>query len=600
MKELYKFSQAGIFCLTLTLLLMSSSLFSQSKRTLTAHPNTVVDQFIHGFWVSLPASYGTGNKQYPLLLFMHGAGELGDGSERYLQPLLTTGPQKQINLQVNKGQNANFPDPVVVDGKSFEFIVVVPELNTWPSNGQQVLAINDMINYSIQNYRIDTNKMYLTGLSMGGGLSWEYAGASGSLYAKRLAAMLVVAGASIPNAQRGIEMASAHLPVWATHNAIDSSVSNTFTMGYVQALRDAGANPAPILTIFNQTGHGGWPQTYGDVGIPGCVNGEGLNAYQWMLQYRREGDNVVLESSGSAPPSNIFTVSAGPNMTIPLPILPIDSIQITGVATLQNEEIATCKWTQVMGPSLPSRAIFTGGDSIAPFVSHLTQGVYAFQVSMTSKSGKKVSSQMLLTVTPLPQGTFVAYAGPDVTITLPTDSWKISGQVIVKGVTPASCKWKQASGPSIATITGGGSTTPTVSNLIAGTYVFEMDLVSTTGLTSSSQMKLTVNSVTGPPPPGNNPPPTPPAGDSSTSLRLYPNPVPANQELAVEAQGWQKGTVKFTVYDGIGRLIRQVTRENTSDHFLQTIPLAGLSKGIYILTVTTEGVKSRTFEFFIR
>ena len=593
MKELYKFSQAGVFCLTL--LLMSSSLFSQSKRTLTAHPNTVVDQFIHGFWVSLPASYGTGNKQYPLLLFMQGAGEIGDGSERELLPLLNMGPQKQINLQVNKGQNANFPDPVVVDGKSFEFIVVVPELNTWPQNGQEQQAVNDMLNYSIQNYRVDTTKMYLTGLSMGGGISWEYAGASGPLYAKRLAALLPIAGASIPNSQRAVEMAKEHLPVWATHNAIDSSVSNTFTMGYVQMLKDAGANPVPLMTIFNRTGHGGWPQTYGDVGIPGCVNGEGLNVYQWMLQYRREGDNVVLESSGSAPPSSVFTVSAGPNVTITLPILPIDSVQITGVATVQNEEIATCTWTQVMGPpKAPSKAIITGGDPIAPFVSHLVEGVYAFEVSMTSKSGKKVSSQMLLTVNPLPQGTFVAYAGPDVTITLPTDSWKIAGQVIVKGATPASCKWKQVSGPSMATITGGGSTTPTVSHLIAGTYVFEMDLVSTTGLSSSSQMKLTVNPVPGSP--GSNPPGT----RDSAYLRLYPNPVQANQELAIEAQGWRKGIVKFMIYDRIGRLIRQTILENTADHFLQTIPMTGLSRGSYILTVTMEGVKPRTFAFLIR
>src|SRR5689334_11505218 len=106
MKELYKFSQAALFCLTL--LLMAPSLYSQ-KRTLTAHPGTVVDQFIHGFWTSLPASYGTGSKQYPLLIFLHGIGEIGDGSATSLPVLLNIGPQKQINLQVIQGYNANFP-----------------------------------------------------------------------------------------------------------------------------------------------------------------------------------------------------------------------------------------------------------------------------------------------------------------------------------------------------------------------------------------------------------------------------------------------------------------------------------------------------------
>src|SRR5207245_2142468 len=144
-----------------------------------------------------------------------------------------------------------------------------------------------------------------------------------------------------------------------------------------------------------------------------------------------------------------------------------------------------------------------------------------FQISMTSKSGKHVSSQMLIVVNPLPQGTFAAYAGPDVTITLPTNSWKIAGQVIVKGETPASCKWRQVSGPSPATIASADSPTPTVSNLMAGTYVFEMDLVSTSGLTSSSQMKLMVN-------PAGSSGGTPNAGDSliiTYGVRLYPNPV---------------------------------------------------------------------------
>src|ERR1700748_162512 len=78
MKELYKFCQAGTFCLSL--MLTSLSLFSQPKRTLTARPNTVVDHYIHGYYESLPASYGTGSKQYPLLVFLHGALEIGGGS----------------------------------------------------------------------------------------------------------------------------------------------------------------------------------------------------------------------------------------------------------------------------------------------------------------------------------------------------------------------------------------------------------------------------------------------------------------------------------------------------------------------------------------
>jgi hypothetical protein len=586
MKEFYKFCQTGAFCLTLTLI--SPSLFSQYKRTLTARPDTVVDQFIHGFYESLPASYDTGSKKYPLLLFMHGAGEIGDGSYAKLLPLLNTGPQKQINLQINQGANANFPDPVISNGKSYEFIVLVPELNIWPPNGQEQLAVNDMLNYAIQNYRVDTSKMYLTGLSMGGGISWEYAGYTVPLYAKRLAALLPVAGASIPYDQRATNMAEEHLPVWATHYGMDAFVSTDFTTGYVRMLNAAGANPAPLITIFNKTGHGGWRETYGDVGLPGCVNGKGQNVYQWMLQYRREGDSVVLEPGSSTPPSSVFAVDAGPNLSV---ILPMDSVHIEAVATLKNEVVGTCNWTQQTGPS---NAVITGKDSLTPLMRGLVKGTYVFQVAMVSKSGKYRSSQLIVQVDSLADGTFAAYAGPNVAITLPTNSWKIAGQAIANGETPAISNWKQVSGPAIAMIEGGSSLTPTVSNLVAGTYVFRLDLVSTTGVNSSSQMQIMVNAATGST--GSNPPPS--TGDSS-GLRLYPNPVLADQEFAIEGQ-LKIGTVKFMIYDRIGRLIKQVSLENSAGYFRQTISVAGLSQGSYMLTVTAEGEKPRTFEFFIR
>jgi hypothetical protein len=580
---------------------MSSSLFSQNKRSLTAYSNKVLDTLIHGFWVSLPASYDTSSQQYPLLLMIHGAGELGAGTSATLQTLLNTGPLKQVYEQLN-GQNANFPDPVVVNGKSFEFIIVEPEMTAWPpADSLQHLAVNDMLDYTIRNWRVDTTKMYMTGLSMGGGFTWNYTDSCKNV--KRLAAIVPVAAASIPNALRASAMAKEHLPVWATHYAVDTFVSTTFTTGYIQMLNAAKANPAPLITIFNASGHGGWRQTYGDVDLPGCVNGMGQNVYQWMLQYKRQGDSVVLEPNSGPPPSSTFMVDAGPNIIIDSPMY---NIQITGVATVKNNQVASCRWTQMCGPN---SAVISGSGSITPVVTGLgitpiqkgfVKGVYVFQATLTSVSGEVRTSQMLLTVNPLINGTFAAYAGPNRSTTLPTDSLKIQGELIVKGVTPASCNWKQVSGPSIATISGRSSSTPTVRGLTAGLYVFEMDVASTTGLTSSSQMKLTVNPATVPRSlvssafaVGDN-------LDLSSGLRLYPNPVVINQELTIEAQAWPKGTVKFMVYDGIGRLVRQATLENNAGYFRQTIPATGLSRGIYVLLVTMEGMKPRALKFSVR
>jgi hypothetical protein len=270
-------------------------LFAQSKRTLDAHPSTIIDSFTHGFYTSLPANYNSSGKKYPLLVFLHGQGEVGDGSAGSLPAVLRNGPPMQINEQLNLNTNAYFPDPVSVNGQSFEFIVICPQLNTWPWNVYEQIAVNDVIDYAIANYRVDTAKMYLTGLSMGGGIAWEYPGFSGPMYAKRLAGLLVIAGASSPSSYRAAEIAKEHLPVWATANSVDNTVPTSYTTDYVDLLNQAGATPAPLMTIFPDVGHGGWVKTYGAPGQPGVTNSSGQNVYQWMLQYRRIGDTVIQD-----------------------------------------------------------------------------------------------------------------------------------------------------------------------------------------------------------------------------------------------------------------------------------------------------------------
>lgn len=298
MLELYKFCRVTL-CLTI-FVVVPSFLFSQSKRTLTAHANTAIDQYINGFYISLPANYNTSGKNYPLLIFLHGQGEVGDGSPTSLPTVLRNGPPMQINQQVNNNVDAHFPDPVVVGGQSFEFIVLSPQMITQPAqNGPEQQMVDDIINYAIANYRVDASKISLTGLSMGGGIAIEYPGQSADLYGKRLSGLLAIAIASYDATDRVKEIVKANLPVWLTVNQGDTD-PYTNTTGYIQQLTTLGATPTPQLTVFPVSGHGGWVDTYGapDDGNgahPGITNGSGLNVYQWMAQYKRVGNNVILD-----------------------------------------------------------------------------------------------------------------------------------------------------------------------------------------------------------------------------------------------------------------------------------------------------------------
>ncbi|HEY4205280.1 MAG TPA: T9SS type A sorting domain-containing protein, partial [Puia sp.] len=235
----------------------------------------------------------------------------------------------------------------------------------------------------------------------------------------------------------------------------------------------------------------------------------------------------------------------------------------------------------------------------------LIAGTYTFKVTITSTSGGTTSDQMTLTVNAGSTNTvFTASAGPDIWITLPANSWKIVGTCIVKGLSVKSCTWKQVSGPSTATISGSGSISPVVSNLIAGAYYFEVDITSTNGLTASDVMILKVN------PSGTSYSAGAATANAATittssatvaNLTLYPNPVTAGQQITLDGQGVKTGTVKIAVIDLSGRQVKQLVVENTSESsFHQTIPTDGLARGMYVLTLAVGTDAPQQFKFVVQ
>lgn len=249
----------------------------------------------NGFYEYLPAGYSTPGNQakYPVIIFLHGQGELGNGSSSQLSTVLRNGPPKLINQGI-------FPASFTVNGQTHSFIVISPQFTSWPTP----TGINNIINYLIQNYRVDTNRIYLTGLSMGGGGVWEYAG-NNSTYANRLAAIIPVCGASWPEPGRARIIAAANLPVWATHNLNDGTVPVYYTNDYITAMLQA---PIPSIiipkkSIFNASGHDAWTTTYN----PSWRENGIYNVYEWMLTHQR-GSVIILPITLSS--YNISVISS--------------------------------------------------------------------------------------------------------------------------------------------------------------------------------------------------------------------------------------------------------------------------------------------------
>lgn len=193
----------------------------------------------------LPADYEVGNKKYPLILFLHGAGERGDD----LELVKIHGIPKIVEQQ-----------------KDFPFIAISPQCpaDRWWVDAWLLEALNGLLDEIIQNYRVDTNRVYLTGLSMGGFGTWALAIA----HPERFAAIAPICGGGMPWMAYRIK----DVPVWAFHGAQDPVVPLQRTEEMVDALKRLNA---PVkLTVYPDAGHDSWSQTYSNPEL-----------YQWFLAH---------------------------------------------------------------------------------------------------------------------------------------------------------------------------------------------------------------------------------------------------------------------------------------------------------------------------
>jgi len=222
---------------------------------------------IGGFYQALPARYDSTTKKYPLLIFLHGVGETGNGTTQ-ISSLLVNAVPKLLNQKT-------FPPQFTVNGANYSFIVINPQFSTWP----QPTDVNAMIDYAVAHYRVDESRIYVSGLSMGGGAAWDYAAA----YPARIAAVVPICGASWPTKDVIGNIAKANLPVWAFHNNDDGTVGVNTTITNVDNINSFNPPITAKKTIWPNGGHDAWTKATN----PATRESDGKNMYEWMLQFQR-------------------------------------------------------------------------------------------------------------------------------------------------------------------------------------------------------------------------------------------------------------------------------------------------------------------------
>ena len=194
----------------------------------------------------LPDGYDADEaKKWPLVVFLHGAGERGDD----LAKVKVHGPARYV-----------------AEGKSYPFILVAPQCadrQWW--DPQVILEWVDRLTQSLQ---VDPDRVYLTGLSMGGFGTWSTA----ALAPDRFAAIAPVCGGGEPETAAQFK----NLPVWAFHGGKDPVVPVNLSKDMVDAINEAGGDAK--LTIYPDAGHDSWTETY-----------ENPEFYEWLLSQRRSG-----------------------------------------------------------------------------------------------------------------------------------------------------------------------------------------------------------------------------------------------------------------------------------------------------------------------
>lgn len=250
-----------------------------SPQSLTPKP-IKVSNHINGYYEYLPEGYSTdgAGAKYPLLIFFHGGAEMGQDSA-FLNRLLVHGPLKFI-------QNGTFPTSFTVNNKTYKFIIIAPQFTSTedPYPGE----IDQLIEYAKQTYKVDQSRIFLTGLSFGGGVAWNYVGKNAD-YARKIAAMVPIAAYISElrdefhiNPGKAQIIANSNLAVWSTHNRGDNICPLSWTANAHNLVKTPKPNPLPRLTIFNANVHEGWTQTYD----PSFKENE-MNIYEWMLQFHR-------------------------------------------------------------------------------------------------------------------------------------------------------------------------------------------------------------------------------------------------------------------------------------------------------------------------
>ncbi len=234
-----------VIALMVTILLQGCAAQSKSQ-LISGSMETVVTEELR-YYLYYPEDYKVDSlEQFPLLLFLHGGGESGDS-------LVTV--------------KRNGPPKLIARGKQFPFLILAPQ-NPHRTKWWNTEAVMQLLDTIVANNRVDKKRIYLTGLSRGGGAAWELA----VQHPDKFAAMAVVCGmAPLPYAA----WIDKKMPIWVFHGEEDESIPISESENMVKRLLGMGYQVQ--FTRYPGVGHDAWIQAYDTEAL-----------YEWFMEQARK------------------------------------------------------------------------------------------------------------------------------------------------------------------------------------------------------------------------------------------------------------------------------------------------------------------------
>ena len=291
-----------------------------------------------------PPGYNSSTASFPLLISLHGKGEVGTD----ITKLSSKNPQQM-------------PSRLIFQNKwpqNLPFIVLTPQQKPTREDPDPEWAaeyIDEVVQFVMQNYRIDATRVYLTGLSLGGTGCWTYAAA----YPEKVAALVTLSGRSDPKKACLVK----NIPIWNFHGDGDTVVPPFYSTSMITAINSC--TPAgiytPHLTILNAKAHDGWNEAYNGT--------NGYRIYEWLLKFKKN------DLSNKTP-----YVSAGPDRKIEVQN---SSLTLSGDYFDSDGTITNVQWTAVSGPAVT----LNNPTEKSLILSNLKTGICVLELAVTDNDG---------------------------------------------------------------------------------------------------------------------------------------------------------------------------------------------------------------------